>query len=516
MIVPEYFSVFAVAVIVSTLNIIHVIVGAAAAPPGTHYLGIGHYYLDYLEYLSQIARGMGGEWMGKYFHYWPYIIIGKFAWLFRLSAPVAYWSAIFLLTAVFVYLMYLVIKKMLADEPLYVRLTALLIAVFASPLGPADDFWYGPSNFFRRFGGVPYHLLAVVMALAVILLVARIFQQIERQSPGQVAKSAAIVGAIIILIMTFSPISTITLLLTIGLATAVYGIKTIITKKLPSQLVVFSIVMSLLVLPAAIIIKRSYYFPNFGNMEVAWMQRPPWWFIVSNIGAVFFLFPFGLKRFLMKISPLKLLIIFYVLSSYALFFSDMARYLQTHNLRFFTGINYILFGALAASGIKAINNFLSKKQFIFIILTVILLVLFGRVNWSFYQALRETMQSYAPVNYLPQGVVDGYRYLDSRPDKKTVLAEPEYLVGTILPAFSGKPVYVNNITPIEIFIKKAAIVDRFYRGEMDRAEAEAFLRNNNIGYVVLTSLDWQSPTILGGGYSFLKPVYQNHDIIIYR
>jgi len=61
-IIAEWTTVITISLIVSTLVIFHVIHGLAKTPIGAVYLGTGHYYLDYFEYLQHIAAGMAGSW----------------------------------------------------------------------------------------------------------------------------------------------------------------------------------------------------------------------------------------------------------------------------------------------------------------------------------------------------------------------------------------------------------------------------------------------------------------------
>src|SRR3989339_1227415 len=106
---PEWLTVITLSIIISTLNVIHVIIGLAKNSNGFTYLATGHYYLDYFEYLQHISAGIAGRWLPmNYFttdpslvdwRFFPYILLGKISWIFHMSPMIAYWIAIFALTA---------------------------------------------------------------------------------------------------------------------------------------------------------------------------------------------------------------------------------------------------------------------------------------------------------------------------------------------------------------------------------------------------------------------------------
>ena len=98
--------------LVSILSILRIIIGAANNPPGFTYLAVGHYYLDYFEYLQQTAQGVMGHWTvlnqfatddpTKTILGWgQYLIIGKIAKIFHLSAITGYWFGVFFLVFFF-------------------------------------------------------------------------------------------------------------------------------------------------------------------------------------------------------------------------------------------------------------------------------------------------------------------------------------------------------------------------------------------------------------------------------
>lgn len=122
--------VLSIGVIVAILNMLHVIVAYIKSPPGTQYLWVGHFYLDYFVYLQAIAQGARGQWLvtnpftpddhaATILVYWPYIILGKLATIFNSSPELIYWAAIFILSIFLACMMFVVIKKILKEENIY-------------------------------------------------------------------------------------------------------------------------------------------------------------------------------------------------------------------------------------------------------------------------------------------------------------------------------------------------------------------------------------------------------------
>ncbi|KKP37581.1 MAG: hypothetical protein UR23_C0002G0011 [Candidatus Roizmanbacteria bacterium GW2011_GWA2_32_13] len=192
----QWMTVITLSIIIATINIFHVIIGYAKTPSGFTYLATGHYYLDYFEYLQHIASGLAGRWLplnyfstddfGVDLRFFPYIMLGKIAWIFHLSPMTTYWLAVFFLTVFTLIGFFFIINLMLNKEAFYLKIIAFLIAVFSSPayqilinngqpiLNPYD-FWYGPAIFIRRFGVVPYHTLGLLLLLLIVIVINKIW-----------------------------------------------------------------------------------------------------------------------------------------------------------------------------------------------------------------------------------------------------------------------------------------------------------------------------------------------------
>ena len=223
----QWLTVITISLIISTINIIHVIYGLAKTPAGSTYLATGHYYLDYFEYLQHIAAGIAGRWLPtNYFttsiapidwRYFPYILLGKVAWIFHLSPMLAYWLAVFFLTLSTLIGFYYIIDLVLNKEAFYIKIIAFLMAIFSGPvykilinngqliLNPYD-FWYGPATFMRRFEVVPYHALGLFLLLLIVIAIDKIWKKIPNLSSKEIVIKGIGISLLLAALMSFSPI----------------------------------------------------------------------------------------------------------------------------------------------------------------------------------------------------------------------------------------------------------------------------------------------------------------------
>ena len=246
--IHEWLTVIIISLIVATINIFHVIIGLAKTPTGFTYLATGHYYLDYFEYLEHIAAGMAGRWAPvNYFttdpgmadwRFFPYILLGKIAWIFHLSPMAIYWISVFFLTALTIFGFYYLINLMLPKKTFSLKIIALLISILSGPVykilinnGQLTlfpyDFWYGPATFIRRFEAVPYHALGLILLLLVIVFINRIRATLPILSKKAVLINGFLVTILLMILMTFMPILLISFIPTLLCVSGFYFIKSL-------------------------------------------------------------------------------------------------------------------------------------------------------------------------------------------------------------------------------------------------------------------------------------------------
>lgn len=537
----ELIIVLSISVIVTTLSILHVFVGHAKTPPTAVYMATGHYYLDYYYYLQPIAQGMGGNWIARqysatddaspYPHLEPYILIGQLGRLFHLSAIAAYWLAVFLITFSIVVVTYYVINLLLTNYSFLEKIAALFLTFSATPfyiikaIYPLQiviyEFWFSPSNFFSRLTPVPHHLLASLIVLIAVVISTTTIDQINHLTVHQIIKRAAITAFLTLLVMTFSPFLTIVFFGALFLTTLIFLLLKIkeSKKRRNGLLFLYLAIILILVVPASLTIKYYYDTLTFTapikEVEAAYYQFIPFSTLLLNIGPLLLFFPLGLRAYLKDYNAIRLFFLCFVLISYGLFQSNIAKLFNTHNGRFLSPLSYILFGVLAVLGIRTVSkSFRSYRSVAFFSVFMMLFLIFMPVNIMEFERKINDKNIFTPITYLPKDIITGFKFLKNLPDG-AVLTTPSQFLGVIIPTFSNKKVYIARPYATPNYEEKALKANRIYNPRMNHNEARQFLKSEKIKYVILTSIEGYDGKILYD-YPFLREIYKNRDIVIFK
>lgn len=536
-------KIIVIAIIVSLLNISHIFWQMRMTPKNYVYLATGHYYKDYFVYLEPIAQGVKGDWVPRNYlttddnsiniRSFPYIILGHLGGLVRLSPITIYWSSVFIFTIIFIYLIYVAIKYILPKSSDYIKILSLLFAISISPFYKLQtlgnqislipyDFWYGPSNFIRRFGTVSYHLLGNILSLLIILISALFINKINEKKTNSTLFSILISNILVILLLSFSPISAAGLTITLILTFSYFLWKSRYQWQIFKWLLIYISVILINILIAGILIKLSYgstdLIKRISTAELQWREKPTILFILQNLGPSVLFFPFGLLALFKSLNPFKIILALFVAISYILFFSPLAVYLGTHNLRFLSSISYILYGLLTVLGIKQLVKLLHLPEKPTVIIIGLILLIY---SWLFngYVLYQRAIGAdvYTPIThltYLPKSVIDGLEFLKKLPDK-AVLTGPVSGVGMLIPIHSYKHTFIGRDVETPDYEKKQSVADNFFKGEMDKKYVRELFSKNNIGYVVLTYMDAYNPQQINN-YDFLHLIYNDPLIKIWQ
>ena len=550
----EIIIVFCLSVIVIILSLAHIVYGSSKTLPGNYYLFNGHYYLDYFYYLSFVGQGIFGKLMATqvfstedistYPHLWPYILTGQLGKLFLLDVIKSYWASTIISIFLYIFLSFLMIEKILKTQNFTTKLAALLLATFSSPLFiplsfkaglhiKVFEYWYSYGNFFHRFETVPHHLLSNVLVLTVILVASKLISL-----KGNLNKLIIILYSFLIFVILFAafsinPFSTAivfgSIMLMMTVMTVYFGIIEKNYKKAANISFATALTGGLFILSAMIYryfyVNDPTFLKNFEETEARFHQFIDFKTWILNIGIISFFIPFGLKPFIKKLTPIKLILIFTVILSTIFYFSRIDQIFGTHNGRFISPVNHLFYASVAILGIKEISKRVTKLPNFFFILIMLVLLSFIPPNIVFYKQMITDKNIISPISYLPKGIIQGYHFLNEHKDNKAVLTTPSQFLGQVLPAFVDKKVYIARYIATPNFLEKSYVVDWFYLGRMSTDEAHAFLLKNTIGYITLTSIEgyvtepflkYPFKEKIFKNYPFLKQIYINNDIVIFK
>lgn len=532
--------VFVIALLASFLNILSVLSSQMKTPPGYFYTGTGHYYLDYFDYLQPIGAGLRGHWLPInyvathdrfiYLLYLPYTVLGQIAGFFHLSPVNAYWSAVFLLTTIVILLIYRIISYVLKGQKIYIKISALLIAIFSSPfyhfekspIGQKliyNDFWYGPSIFLRRFGPIPHQLLVTILVLLILLTASSLIEKIRSDKLKTVIKKILIINLLLIIITPLSPISTVIPIIAIILVMSGY----VFHFKGIRPYLIFLASLLILFLPVALLLKKYYeqsaIITQLRMQDIGYNKFVPLSFLFLNIGPILFFIPFGFKKLIRIKAPIVFILLLSTGLTYLLFYTRLSIFFGTHNLRLFGLANYITLGILTVLGIKTIVEFFHLNSAIFVpFFVVILLTIFTVFNLSTINVRLQGQDDTVPtvsVSYLPDDLKATFTFLNRETGHGCVLTDPDDSMGMVVPVYIDKRSCLGRSIYTPNFEEKQIQTRLLLKGELDEKKAKEFLVTNDVQYLLLTSVDAYSGVELSR-YKFLKRIFVNNHSLIFK
>lgn len=532
----QIFFLITVAIILALVNIIHVILGSAKTLPGFTYLGVGHFYTDYFEYLQQIVQGARGRWTvinqftaddpTKTILGWGvYLLIGKFGAIFKFTPVFTYWLSIFILGFFLSLVIFSIVKRLLAGYSFMQQFLAfvltLSIAPFVKIISEAGkiniipfDFWYAPISFFHRFGGAPHHLLGSILTILAIIMAAELLENNEKLKITNYIAKAVVFVILVILLLTFMPFQSVSVLSAVffvGCLTIWFWLFKAREDKQITRKFFFLLITAIIILPLALLIKFSHDQSSLFVRAIEWEKtqqlHPPLLLVLGTIGPILFAIPFGIREYFKKIDFLRLIVFVYFLFSYFYFFSPLAQILGTFNLRFLTPVAYIFYGT---AGFMGIINFSKKirQKWVFKIIIFVFFVYGFLINGFIFSSF--TLDR---LSYMPSEVMAAFKFLDQKKDARSVLTSPPMSLGVILPSYADHNVYLGRTIFTPDFEFRSAVSHKFYLGSMTKEEAQLFLKEHNIGYILLTSIEGYMEENLSK-YE-LKEIYRNKKAIIW-
>ena len=523
---------------VAFLNIIRVVLGIFQTPKNSVYLAIGHSYLDYLEYTQQIAQGIYGhtailnqftthDTTQTLLGWGQYLLIGYVARFFHASPFFAYWSAVFIFSVIVLSVTFMLIRTILNRQPFFYQLTAFLFSIFAVPfvtfsgtLGNLTvkpiEFFYSPISIFHRIGGVPHHLTTTICISLCLLLANHILHSAKEMKKKWLYPNIVFFILLCFGVLTFAPLQIFILLSTICTITFGYAVWFWVKEKKPDRSVPFFVFLILIIvtlIPAALYIQKIHGSQELFLRAVIWERTQQYhatlFELLGTIGPILLFVPFGIRAYFTSVTPLKLLLITYVGFSYFYFSTDCAYFFGTFNQRFLTPLSYTFFSITAVLGIQNVTRFFPHKRLLstgiitlyilyFLTITIIILRSFGGSN---------------ELGYMPNDFFTAVRVLNSKNDRKAVLTSSYNNLGILVPSIVDRNVYLGRIIFTPDYTSKQNISDQFYVGNMNPDDAYRFLKENNIGYILVSSMEpYPKENILK--YPFITELYQNSFLTI--
>lgn len=432
-----------ISALVITLNHWHVITAWFSKPQGTYFTGIAHYYADYFLYVSLMAQQgfvftnhlFTNEPLPPTWIYWLYTILGKLGNPFFI-----YNLTIVIFSIVLLFLWWKVIQQVVATR-LTQNIAFLFVATASGFAG--HDFWFSPTPALNRLGGVPHQIFQTILLLSVVLL----FIKRKYVLVSIVAFFAAVANPIQMFLVSIALIITKPITI-IYLIPAAFG--AFLTNAEFSRDPILS---------------AAKAWENNQNITIS-----IWRFILA-VGPIVFFVPFGLKQYILKLTPLQKIVLLYGALSLLMFFSPIPRFFGTSPVRWLSPAAYGILPILAGLGMSTKTNRLALFIIFYAIFTLPSLV---------YQ-IEARMQAPKSLNYVPQDVV---KQLHAIASDGVVLTHPSLPYDILVPVFTGNKTFTGH--PIHTLYPelKEDLRKNFFSGRMTEEEKKQFIIDHNITTII--------------------------------
>jgi len=551
----NYLFIFVLSLTFAFFNIYQNVYGLSVNLPGKLYLGSGHWFADYLIYLSIVAQGTRGNWQayvattgeqlgGYWVVVWPYLLAGKFGRLIGFTPPVSYWVMVIIFSILAVVLTYLVISLIsprLKYWVLFLYLTAVpFYTIGLKPLSvtlyPVN--WYFSTEIFSRISNIPHQMLGGILTLVLFVVGYFWFREITFGLKGRVRIRKMFFywfffALLCSLLMTVMPIRLVYLLpaFVTGLLLLYWQKEILSWKNWPvfrPQVIFFVILLIVLVFLSRVTrVNISHgFFADVLQWEIGQMDYPNLFKFFRGSGPTFILSLVVLGclvwkqkcKWLKKVNPLLFTGLVATLLSYLLFYTPISLLFDNHNSRFLFAEGYLFMSLIVADWLSSI----SKKVNWLAIITIILAVFAILPLWLFVKMKVQKVNPNSPYEYVNYSLVSAFRNLNPPQAREVVLTAPDFEGRLTLPIFSNTKLYLGRELATVDYEKKNEQAAIFYTNNIPLSEKIRFLQENQIRWFILSDLNRpESFSYWFFNHKGLEglPVsleYKNEEMMIYR
>lgn len=546
--VRKIIPILIISAVMLVANIWHVLASWVMNPNGRIFIGIAHYYQDYFLYSSYIEQGVMGSWfwahhmytdehLSTFWYYWLYVFLGHVGGWFHANAFVIYDVSLVMFSVMLLFLLYLLLRRLFTTA--FSVTVAFLFTATASNFINVTDFlhgkaltltgldWFSPTPALNRLGGVPHQILQTVDLVAIALLVLPVLTK-HKLNPVRATAIALLsfYGA------TTNPVQMLLLSGAIGVTATIPVLKSLIDKKR----IVWSDVQQLadcivyVILPFGIGTLITNHeigsIPMFAGARSWELQQWDFpdrqfatimdWFV--SLGPILILLPFGVKRYVTKIDPLRLILLLCAVFSVAAFFSPLPQLAGVARSRWLSPFAYLAFPVLAADGffeiIRIAKNMHVSRFFVSMgIVTVYLIFTIPALIAQVEARISPVggFYLYGDLNHVTTAAMSAFSYLSGLPGNGFVVTDPTLPYDIIVPPITGKPSFTGHVLHTLNRPAKEQLRKQFFSGDMQETDAKTFIASHRIGYILASSENTDVLT----AYPFLTKRYDAGGFIIY-
>lgn len=512
---------------VSVGTLLYYFISVRMIPAGYVYIGVTHYWTDYLFYVSQFIQGAHGRIVETNLYtenqaisimaHWPNVLFGMLGHAIGLTPITSYHFAVFVLISCIGLATYILFRNNFPYRGL--AFPAFIFFIFSTSLmnrlpnsSPVPYFpfelWNTPHLIFNRFAPIPHTLMQTLLSIVILYL---LFSKNKRTCIIRI-----ITGILFFLLMLIQPVVGLIILgsywttvvlwradrdrLTTYILTAVGGAVAIWTKQ-------------------AIFTQDLYRYVQLWEAGAQVRTNLP--FLLASIGPIV---PFALVGFITRIKkaePIERFFMFLVIIGYSAFLSPLPEILGISNTRILTPIYIVGITWFAAVGANAIARGVSrittckKSVAMGILMILFLLSVAPTVVWEIRQKMQTPTSVTDLMIYLPADVSKAFQFLErTKPYDDVVLANPISFMDIRVPALSGHRTVNGTPYSLQEKIKRQEAMDIFQM-RMTESGLHTWLTSHRVTYVLFTSYDGDAAKFRSA-YPFLIPIFSTPSAIVYR
>lgn len=528
--------------------------------PSNHtFIGMPGYFEDYYYYLDQFYQGKEGKWLTENRFsierfppthiYFNHLLMGRIGGLFGWESFQSFNYFGLFFKFLFIGVSYLLLVHYIT-LPVKQRIIAFLLFLFSSSfpsfiikqgsliLTESVDIWRTSNRILSRFGTSPpnYSLVNFLFICLVIILLG-IFQSeftAIKKSKKKNLELDAVLGSFMLIIFVSSAYIFLALGdLVISFILLATCISLLFIRKIPiakfSVMPVFKTLVMIFLFTFIIIgvtMLRSVAFDpvykQANNWDIYQYHQQ-----IKTIGIVKFIGGFGLLLPLF-LGGLGLLFrrknrsvyddaaIVIVSLGWSGYLIPLLFQLPIPGFRFLFPAVYIF---MSVMGMYALIVIARHIRLIYAL--PLLVVFYVCINLvSFYPRWANAVQPVVEPDYhfayIPENLYKGLVFLrTAEPVDSNVLASPATAIDLMIPGISGRYVYTGHFLTTYNAKEKDIQANEFLFGQKESLEARKFLKENNIGFIVVTKY-LGSFDILKTKYPFLKIVFENPMVTIFQ
>ncbi len=538
----EFLFFLGIVIVYNVLSYAPVVRNFRVAPPDRYYWGADDFPFDTTGNLTNVREGYNGHWLrfSKFTSTiegpptllkFEYILVGQFARLFRSDPLVMYYITRTILSLVYFGSIFIVVRKFfrgfVEQGTAYILLffaTSITIPNVANFQAP-DGLLYDTRALIRYSQATHHYLLGGIFALLSLWFLAKV---LDKPKALWAFVTASLLG--FLCSWVYAPNSIVILS---GFPLFFAGKWFSLPKS--RRLIRFILIAGILFGYAAFLIAPIVYVKiaiqgvwDWNVYAVTEKLVPFTLTLTEYLYVMGLVYPFAAlsvpsivrsgNTFLLLIVPW---VVMHPVGTF--FLTDL---LGINKLRYFLSFYFVVFGLLAAVGIRSVAEGVAwvvhrKVAPVTMILLTALVIVSSYETYIFSwgkQNICYCTNSLFDYGYPKKDLMGAIFWLRDTTKEGDIVLSGAY-AGTLVPAFAGNRVYVTwwfRLSAPERYYPLMQNLERFYRGDMVPTEAKDYLQTNNIAYVLFSEeeRDWTGGNT-GISYPGLREVFRNNAAVVY-